>query len=358
MMDFVPEWAPNVHPMFVHFPIGLLMTAVALDVISLIPRTQVIRRAVPVLYVVGALSAIATYFTGQAAADGLAIPADAEPILTEHADFALWTVIFFAVYAAIRVAVEWLVPSANLLVRSALVVVAVGGLFLIWETGERGSEMVYVHAVAVQDRTGVGATRARASRKVSGEQRPAMETASAVDVHDAGWILDPTGAGSLDDERIDWLIGDVGDVSVVSADDVDGGISMDLAGGTVLFVIDDTLESVQFTAELDPADFSGAIGLVHHLQDSSTYDHLTLSDGTADLGRATSGANRSFDEASTSASGWIRVRVTGDGTHFRGYIDDRMIVHGHADPLPPGRVGLKIEGEGTLRIGRLETRAL
>lgn len=352
-MPFVPEWAPNVHPMFVHFPIGLLVTAVALDVISLIPRTEAIRRAVPVLYVAGALSAIATYFTGQAAADGLAIPADAEPILTEHADFALWTVIFFGVFAAVRAGVEWLVPSAKLPFRSALVAVAIGGLVLIWETAERGSAMVYVHAVAVQERTDRGSQRA--SRDAPAENSPAAKSGATVDVHDAGWIFDPAGAGSLQDARIDWLIGNA---EAVSTGDANGEVFVDVDGETILFVINDTLESVQFTAELDPANFSGTIGLVHHLQNSSTYDHLTLSGDTLELGRITSDTNRSFDEALTSTSGWIRVRVTGHGTHFRGYMDDRMIVHGHSDPLPPGRVGLRIEGEGTLRIGRLEARAL
>src|SRR5690554_156413 len=89
-MNIVPDWAPNVHPMIVHFPIGLLFTAVLLDFVSLIRGFDVLRRAVPVFYVMGALTAIVAYFTGRSAGDQVAVPANAESILTEHADLALW----------------------------------------------------------------------------------------------------------------------------------------------------------------------------------------------------------------------------------------------------------------------------
>jgi uncharacterized membrane protein len=34
MIRLVPVWAPNVHPMLVHFPIALLFTGVILDMIA------------------------------------------------------------------------------------------------------------------------------------------------------------------------------------------------------------------------------------------------------------------------------------------------------------------------------------
>lgn len=343
-MDFVPDWAPNVHPMFVHFPIGLLMTAVALDALSLLPRTQALRQAVPVLYVVGAVTAIATYFTGQAAADGLTISADAEPLLSEHADFALWTVIFFGIFAAVRAATAWLVPNANLMVRSLFVVIAVGGMVLIWETAERGSEMVYVHAVAVQQNV------------PDPEPQPeVVHTEHALEVQADGWLLAPSSAPALAHERIRWL---EGDPSMASTADNGGGVTFELDGGSLMFVVDETIGDVQFTVDIDRSDFAGRVSLLHHLEDGNTYDHLTLSDEGAILGRIEDGAERAFDQGSTNYDGWMSVRVTGDGTHFRGYVDDRMIVHGHTDSLPAGRVGLRLEGEGEVRIRRLQARAL
>ena len=343
-MEFAPDWAPNVHPMFVHFPIGLLMTAVFLDVLSLLPRTQVLRQAVPVLYVAGAVAAIATYFTGQAAADGLAISADAEPLLTEHADFALWTVIFFGIFATVRAVTAWLVPNANLLVRSVLVVIAAGGMVLIWETAERGSEMVYVHAVAVQQQV-----------PELDPQPEVVHADHALEIQADGWSLAPSGARALAHERIQWL---EGDPSMATTADAGGGVTFELDGGSLMFVVEETIDDVQFTVDVDRSEFAGRVTLLHHLEDGNTYDHLTLSDEGAVLGRVEDGVGRAFDQGSASYDGWMSVRVTGDGTHFRGYVDDRMIVHGHGDPLPAGRVGLRIEGEGIVRIRRLQARAL
>ena len=86
-MQLVPEWAPNIHPMFVHFPLALLFTAVLIDFFALLARPwKWLRTVAATLYTVGAISAIVTYFTGQQAADLVSPPPEAQPILTEHAD--------------------------------------------------------------------------------------------------------------------------------------------------------------------------------------------------------------------------------------------------------------------------------
>ena len=35
-MQFVPEWAPNIHPIIIHFPIVLLIIAVLFDLAGLV----------------------------------------------------------------------------------------------------------------------------------------------------------------------------------------------------------------------------------------------------------------------------------------------------------------------------------
>lgn len=39
-MNLVPEWAPNVHPLIVHFPIALLFAAVLVDAAALAVRRR------------------------------------------------------------------------------------------------------------------------------------------------------------------------------------------------------------------------------------------------------------------------------------------------------------------------------
>ncbi|MCS3710001.1 putative membrane protein, partial [Salinibacter ruber] len=37
-MELIPDWAPNIHPMIVHFPIALIVGALGADIFSLVLR--------------------------------------------------------------------------------------------------------------------------------------------------------------------------------------------------------------------------------------------------------------------------------------------------------------------------------
>ena len=64
-MELIPDWAPNIHPMIVHFPIALILAAIGTDLLALaIRRWDWLRPATVALYVVGGASAVFTYFTG------------------------------------------------------------------------------------------------------------------------------------------------------------------------------------------------------------------------------------------------------------------------------------------------------
>ena len=75
-MEFLPEWAPNVYPILVHFPIALLVIAVLFDGAALFLRKQPgVRTAAVALFTLGAIAALAAFFTGRAAADEILLPA-------------------------------------------------------------------------------------------------------------------------------------------------------------------------------------------------------------------------------------------------------------------------------------------
>ena len=51
-MNLVPDWAPNIHPLLVHFPIALLSTAAAADVVGwAFQRNKPLRQFATLLYV-------------------------------------------------------------------------------------------------------------------------------------------------------------------------------------------------------------------------------------------------------------------------------------------------------------------
>ena len=150
MMTFQPDWAPGLHPLVVHFPIALLISAVVADACSMVfPRSVSPAAAARVLYPAGALSALAAYLTGRQAAATALLPGMAHPILLDHWNLALATTICFLAIAAIRLAVGWWGPSPRW-VRPALMVAGFLGVALLFYTGDRGGRLVYEHGVGVR----------------------------------------------------------------------------------------------------------------------------------------------------------------------------------------------------------------
>ena len=148
-MNLIPDWTPNIHPLLVHFPIGLLAAAVAIDVAGWMLRcNRGLRHVATFLYVVGTLMAVATYFSGRMAAQSVWMPGMAQAVVKEHWDWAFRTVWFFGVTTAARLVV--LRPRRRDPRRMVIAVFALAGLVgvvLLAETGDRGGRLVYQHGV-------------------------------------------------------------------------------------------------------------------------------------------------------------------------------------------------------------------
>jgi uncharacterized membrane protein len=151
MRLLLPPWAPNLHPLLVHFPIALLFTGAGIDALALLLPVRArafLREVSTALYVLGAVAALAAYLTGRAASQTVLVPGMAQPLVTAHWNWALWTVSYFGGLAAVRLA---------LLTRSrlgggtvaALAVASLVGLGLLYGTAERGARLVYEHGVGV-----------------------------------------------------------------------------------------------------------------------------------------------------------------------------------------------------------------
>ena len=149
-MSLVPSWAPNLHPLIVHFPIVLLITAVTIDLIdALFERPTWLGTASTSLYTVGTGEALAAYYTGVQAASTVFVPGMAHPIVADHRSWATFTAWYFGVAVVIRLAARRAdIPRA----RSHRVLLLVGGLvgiLLLQQTAERGARLVYEQGVGV-----------------------------------------------------------------------------------------------------------------------------------------------------------------------------------------------------------------
>ena len=343
-MELVPEWAPNIHPMIIHFPIAFIVGAIGADLLSLVLRRwDWLRPATVALYVVGGASAVFTYFTGTWAADAVSVPAAAEAALSEHSNLGWWTMWFFCIYALVRLGAHlWSKTRGQVAVQGLLFVLALGGSYLLYETGDHGAKMVYKY--------GVGAGQVDTTRSVADE--PGLTVGAS------GWQWQPQSTRAWT-RRVRWLEGSA-DTLRTRLDTLDsGGVALAVTPqAPATFVVPDTLGAVRVTAEVNLDQFEGGVALLHHVQGSRSYDYLTVEGSTLRQGRRTDGNRSTFATGTAETEGWRTIRVVGDGTHIRGYVDGEMVVHGHGDAAAPGPVGLRLKGTGTVVLRRLSAAGL
>ena len=357
-MNLVPEWAPNVHPLLVHFPIALLFVAALFDGVALLARSRRAPRVAAVaLYAIGAVAALAAYFTGRSAADGVLLPTDAIQTLTEHADWATRTVWFFGLYALARLgALSWNKQN-RLAVHLPLALVGLAGLFLVYETGEHGSQMVYQHGVGVAAVPKAdAAAHDHTTDHDEGDGNEPGEAAGIQPAEDGSWSWTPgADAAVVLRQDVRFLEGALANLDAAGGEN---GLTLTPTNGPLLFVAGPDLADLEARARLDVQDFAGRVQLVHHVQDAENYDFLEVGDGMIRQGRVTGGERRVFDEKPHETSGRLDLRAISSGTHFRGYASEEQLTHGHGDAPPAGAVGLRLDGTGPVRLERLSATVL
>jgi uncharacterized membrane protein len=149
-MQLIPAWAPNVHPMIVHFPIVLVLLAVVADLLHIVrPRLRGLGAALPALYLLGALSSVAAYVSGRIAADTVFIPGITHGLVDEHGNWALATTISFVVVATLRPLGRLVGLADTRTTRLLFLSLALAVLVLVQQTAERGARLVYDQGVGV-----------------------------------------------------------------------------------------------------------------------------------------------------------------------------------------------------------------
>ncbi|MDZ7692360.1 MAG: DUF2231 domain-containing protein [Balneolaceae bacterium] len=355
-MELIPQWAPNVHPILVHFPIGIIVLAVLMDFLNFfLPDGWWDDLKSTILYGIGALSAIAAYYTGTLAADSIFLPSEAQSVLNEHSDWALWTVWFFGIYAALRIALHWYQKMDTQRIRIGLFVLALPGLFMLYETGDHGAEMVFGYGAG----TGQLLQQQETKSVTTDSLKEGTSTFSISDNGDWSWEIGPNAVSTLL-SRFQWLEGSVQNLQPVVLNNEENHLLRLTAGSNPnFFVGKEEYQNVQVDYYLDISDFEGELSLVNHVQDADNYDFVTLtSDGTISQGRVSNGDREVFAEESYAASRMLFIRTVANGTHFRGYINKEMVVHGHGNAPQSGSVGFRIDGSGTVLIDQISLTQL
>jgi len=327
----LPDWAPNAHPLIVHFPIAIFIVAVVVDAALLLARRS--DRMSAALYGIAALGAVAAYLSGRAAVDGMIVPAHAVADVNSHSDWGLRTAWFIGIYAAVRLGLSFTFRSFKMVVRAPLFLISLVGVLFVAVTSDRGGRLVYEH--------GLGTSVAAVDMTEPPAQVNSGERLTGT------WSWSPaSGLATL-----------IANASVYPADAwigiefVDGQEALVVRGPATLLV-GDTTDGVQVDARISTAE-AGRIMILHNAVDERTYHYVAVDeDLVASQGAVRSGTVSRMASGSYPDTGWHNVRVVAEGTHFHAYIDGTRVTHGHGAAAPPGRAGLRVES-GELRVASL-----
>lgn len=148
-MPLIPEWAPNLHPLIIHFPIVLIITAAAIELVDVVFARPAWLDTATFLYAAGAAATVAAYVTGVQAGSTVFIPGMAHPIVDDHRAWALVTAWYFGIVVTARVCARFFGIPLTRSHRALLLTTGLVGVVLLQQTAERGARLVFEHGVGV-----------------------------------------------------------------------------------------------------------------------------------------------------------------------------------------------------------------
>jgi len=131
--------------MVVHFPIALFLTALVLDILSLITKNETFHQSALTIYVIAALLTPLVVRTGiwEATKIGLS-----HPLLDKHRTFALWTMWT----SLMSLPLLWLIKKeAAKYFRILFLVFLIATSILVSIGADKGGRMVFEYGVGIEE---------------------------------------------------------------------------------------------------------------------------------------------------------------------------------------------------------------
>ena len=145
------------HPRFVHFPIALLSTYILLEIIGVVFKKDFFSKAAHLILFLGVLGAVAAVLTGNMAEEAAEKLFDEKDIIipfgsiSDHENWATITVWYFAGVLVLRTFFV-LKKSFKGIYQYIFIVLAIVGMYFVYQTGEHGAKLVY----GLKEKGGVG----------------------------------------------------------------------------------------------------------------------------------------------------------------------------------------------------------
>jgi len=148
------EFLAENHPRVIHFALSLLIIYPLIETAALIYKKEYLEKTAHIILFLGVLSAIGAVLTGNQAENvasqweeqGAIIPFGE---INEHKEYANITLWYFAGLLVLRTVLVLKRKFAGFL-RILVVVLALTGLYFVYETGEHGGKLVYKYGVGTE----------------------------------------------------------------------------------------------------------------------------------------------------------------------------------------------------------------
>ncbi|MFK7930212.1 MAG: hypothetical protein AB8H79_18635, partial [Myxococcota bacterium] len=289
-------------------------------------------------WVVAAIAATAAFLAGQFAADSLLdVPPQAQVAIGAHADLA--TAVLWVAWsvALLRVAAAWRPDQLwSTILRAVAIIGGVGLVGLVVWTADLGGGLVYQHGLAV-----------------ASEPCPTCEPAAAAQPfvpsqsQDGRDLLEEQADGS-------WAWTPVPeDAPALGAGSWPGKGAVFTVDGSHELMFEPDIGDVQINVWLDLSAFKGEVRLLHHLKEGSS-GSLVLQMGSGPGSARLLAGDSELNSAVVDLAGRHAVAVNAAGSHFKGMVDGRTVVHGHSAATKGGQAGLQIAGTGRIVVERVE----
>jgi uncharacterized membrane protein len=149
-MEFIAEY----HPRIVHFAVALLFVYPLFEVLAVLFKKEYLEKAAHLILFIGVISAVGAVLSGHEAEEvaerweeqGAIIPFGE---ISEHEEYATITLWYFAGLLVLRTFLV-LRKKFNGMLRYLVVVLALAGLYFIYETAEHGGNLVYKYGVGTE----------------------------------------------------------------------------------------------------------------------------------------------------------------------------------------------------------------
>ncbi|WP_017301367.1 DUF2231 domain-containing protein [Nodosilinea nodulosa] len=133
----------NIHPLFVHFPIALLLTGLLLDGLGFVLKKSALSTAGWWCFGLGVLSAVVTVFTGMQAESTVSLGPEASEVLEKHEHFQLYSTVALVGLLIWR-CIRWRLVPPLASVYFVVTILAVGAI--AWGS-HYGGMLVYEYGV-------------------------------------------------------------------------------------------------------------------------------------------------------------------------------------------------------------------